>query len=512
MPRPCSTVATTRWSARSSPPPPRPITDGGGQRRCRTRRADLETFVGLVGPRQPQRRPARRPAARGHGRRPDRDDARQEHVASAVSTMDAVSSQVTTPRRSRSRSPPGTGTIPLTIRTTSGMPLQVSVHLRSQKLEFPDGDDDPARAGRGVDAHRHPRARADLGRVPARRSTSRTPDGRRSLSMSRYTVRSTAVSGAGLVLSIGAGVFLVVWWARHWHRTRRSAPARRHRTRPHPTTATPSWRSTRFAAPWPSASSPTAAATSPTRRSRSPRHRGRPAVDPLRRRRVRRPQRAQRRGLLREARRLRGAARDGRAGARASSRRRSAASSEAGADAVVCINLSSDLSATMQSAQNAAKAAEGDLDVRVVDSRSITSGLGTQVLLAAEAAAGGASADEIVALVEDLAAAHPRVRRPRHARQPEEGRPHRRRPGAARLAAVDQAHRRHLHGQGRGGRQGPHPQEGARGAPRQGRRGRRHRAPVRAPTASPPTSTRCSTCSPRSYPRDQIRVGRTSAR
>jgi DegV family protein with EDD domain len=40
----------------------------------------------------------------------------------------------------------------------------------------------------------------------------------------------------------------------------------------------------------------------------------------------------------------------------------------------------------------------------VVDSHSITSGLGTQVLLAAEAAAGGATADEVVALVEDLAA------------------------------------------------------------------------------------------------------------
>jgi DegV family protein with EDD domain len=76
----------------------------------------------------------------------------------------------------------------------------------------------------------------------------------------------------------------------------------------------------------------------------------------------------------------------------------------AGADAVVCINLSSDLSATMQSAQNAARAVADDLDVRVVDSHSITSGLGTQVLLAAEAAAGGATADEVVALVEDLAA------------------------------------------------------------------------------------------------------------
>jgi DegV family protein with EDD domain len=75
---------------------------------------------------------------------------------------------------------------------------------------------------------------------------------------------------------------------------------------------------------------------------------------------------------------------------------------EAGADSVVCINLSSGLSATIQSAQNAATAVSGDIDVRVVDSRSITSGLGTQVTIAAEAAAGGASADEIVALVEGL--------------------------------------------------------------------------------------------------------------
>lgn len=75
---------------------------------------------------------------------------------------------------------------------------------------------------------------------------------------------------------------------------------------------------------------------------------------------------------------------------------------EAGADAVVCLNLSSGLSATMQSAQNAAKAVDG-LDVRVLDSRSITAGLGTQVILAAKAAASGASVDEVVALAEDMA-------------------------------------------------------------------------------------------------------------
>jgi DegV family protein with EDD domain len=77
---------------------------------------------------------------------------------------------------------------------------------------------------------------------------------------------------------------------------------------------------------------------------------------------------------------------------------------EAGADAVVCVNLSGGLSATVQAAQNAASGLAGELDVRVVDSRSITSGLGTQVRLAAQAAADGASADDIVALVESLSA------------------------------------------------------------------------------------------------------------
>jgi len=76
--------------------------------------------------------------------------------------------------------------------------------------------------------------------------------------------------------------------------------------------------------------------------------------------------------------------------------------SENGADAVVCINLSSDLSATIQSAQNAARAIADTIDVRVVDSRSITSGLGSQVAAAAEAARDGATADDIAAMVESL--------------------------------------------------------------------------------------------------------------
>jgi DegV family protein with EDD domain len=75
---------------------------------------------------------------------------------------------------------------------------------------------------------------------------------------------------------------------------------------------------------------------------------------------------------------------------------------ERGADAVVCINLSGELSATVQSARSAAKALEGEIDVRVIDSLSLTGGLGTMVLDAAAAAEAGADADAVEALVTSM--------------------------------------------------------------------------------------------------------------
>lgn len=73
-------------------------------------------------------------------------------------------------------------------------------------------------------------------------------------------------------------------------------------------------------------------------------------------------------------------------------------------DPVVCINLSSALSATMQSAETAAKAIGDDLDLTVLDSRSITAGQGRQVLAAAQAASDGATPADLAALVADLSA------------------------------------------------------------------------------------------------------------
>jgi DegV family protein with EDD domain len=75
-----------------------------------------------------------------------------------------------------------------------------------------------------------------------------------------------------------------------------------------------------------------------------------------------------------------------------------------GAEGVVCLSLSSKLSATGESAQAAARAVADDIPVRVVDSLSVTLGLGMIVVESARRAAAGSGLEEIVALAEDMAA------------------------------------------------------------------------------------------------------------
>jgi DegV family protein with EDD domain len=72
-----------------------------------------------------------------------------------------------------------------------------------------------------------------------------------------------------------------------------------------------------------------------------------------------------------------------------------------GADGIVCINLSSKLSATMQAAQVAAKAVHDDCPVEVIDSLHVSMGLGNLCLAAAKSAAGGDSLESIAARVLD---------------------------------------------------------------------------------------------------------------
>ena len=70
---------------------------------------------------------------------------------------------------------------------------------------------------------------------------------------------------------------------------------------------------------------------------------------------------------------------------------------------IVVVSLSGAMSATMQSAELAARSVSDEIPVRVVDSRSVTMGLGTIVLSSARLAAEGASLDEVEAFAVDRA-------------------------------------------------------------------------------------------------------------
>jgi len=74
-----------------------------------------------------------------------------------------------------------------------------------------------------------------------------------------------------------------------------------------------------------------------------------------------------------------------------------------GATGILVITLSGALSATMQSAELAARAVSGEgLDVRLVDSRTVSLGLGTIALACAESAAAGSDLDTVERLARDL--------------------------------------------------------------------------------------------------------------
>jgi DegV family protein with EDD domain len=71
------------------------------------------------------------------------------------------------------------------------------------------------------------------------------------------------------------------------------------------------------------------------------------------------------------------------------------AARDEGADGVVCVNLSSRLSATIEAARQAARALEGDFPVRVIDSLSVSLGQGLIAVEAAEKAQSGGTIESV---------------------------------------------------------------------------------------------------------------------
>ncbi|HYF45206.1 MAG TPA: DUF6049 family protein [Acidimicrobiales bacterium] len=114
------------------------------------------------------------------------------------------------------------GDIPLTIHNDTGGPVNVRLAFdSSNRLDFPDGPRRQVRLEEGPNRVEVPVEARSSGSFPLR-ITVTSPDGVLIVSRARVTVRSTFVSGVGLVLSIGALLFLVLWWALHFRSTRRN--------------------------------------------------------------------------------------------------------------------------------------------------------------------------------------------------------------------------------------------------------------------------------------------------
>jgi hypothetical protein len=151
-----------------------------------------------------------------------RSSRQRTYVSGVEHILDRELSRIQTPGGSIRLTARG-GQIPVTFRNGTGYPVHVVVTVRSDKLEFPGG-------GGGSHPPNEITQKLDLVRrnettrfaVQTRASgafpllvTLQSPDGSLVVSHTQITVRSTAASGIGLLLSAAAGLFLLIWWGRH---------------------------------------------------------------------------------------------------------------------------------------------------------------------------------------------------------------------------------------------------------------------------------------------------------
>jgi len=149
------------------------------------------------------------------------DRERAGYLAEADDAITAALAPITVPTQGSVTLTADAGVIPVTVDNGRTEPVQVRLEVDSDKLEFPDGNN--------LDVTLQPGANRVEVAVQVRASGGfpvevavRTADDAIELGQARFTVRSTAISGVGLALSVLAGGFLAGWWALHFRSARRS--------------------------------------------------------------------------------------------------------------------------------------------------------------------------------------------------------------------------------------------------------------------------------------------------
>jgi hypothetical protein len=129
-------------------------------------------------------------------------------------------SLIRTPGRSTVTLTASKAQIPFTFRNDADQPVKIHLSLASDKLLFPDGTDS--------DVELQPGKNQTVRIAVETRSSGTFPlvmtvttAGGLPITISEVTVRSSFVSGVGVFLTVGAVVFLALWWGWDIRRRRR---------------------------------------------------------------------------------------------------------------------------------------------------------------------------------------------------------------------------------------------------------------------------------------------------
>ena len=120
--------------------------------------------------------------------------------------------------------------IPISFKNDSDDDIAVHLQLQGDRLLFPEG----ATRDLTLPRHRNTTVRVAVetrgsGTVPVILTVT-TPDGLQIGQPTKIKVRSTFVSGVGVFLTVGAIVFLAIWWGWDIHRRRKKRSREQHPT------------------------------------------------------------------------------------------------------------------------------------------------------------------------------------------------------------------------------------------------------------------------------------------
>jgi hypothetical protein len=136
----------------------------------------------------------------------------QRQLAAELGNIQVVSNTVTLTAR--------TASIPITIVSSLGYHLHAHVKLSSAKLAFPAGSTRTVFIDHPTNSTQFEVRALTSGDLPLT-FTLTSPNGELLIAKGELTVRSTATSIVGIVLTLVAAVVLGGWWARTWARSRR---------------------------------------------------------------------------------------------------------------------------------------------------------------------------------------------------------------------------------------------------------------------------------------------------